>query len=926
MQFMTKINLITGSIGIFARLNRYFKYNFSLPSLPLPDKVINFAGSTTDKKRFFDFFVTINKAFSLIEMLMALLVASLLMAALAPVMTRKMNEHIQISGTGAAIIPTGGCIVTEGLQEDFCEIPENIYSISAIIASGGGGGGGAAKMALSAVKNNYAAISGTSGSTGHNSSTYNITSNMQNVIIQLVGGGGGAGGGWSNEGGYPANQNDCGNWGVYVGPEYSGSAQTSSAYHSICVSQRNPEVNGGGAAPKVNISGVGYYPAGTKCPDSVAAGALCCWVGQTATEYNSANGGYSGSSRTNCQWNAAHYICSNWKPVATSGASTGRLVTAAEINGWSAGIAAGKLNKYHSGYGDSANYPGLNLCCDGNYGEAKCSMSANCIFSSAANCHSHVIWGNSPSPNVAVSGHFSGGGIGASTSYNASYPFGVRCVLDKISGFTSYTGGGGGAGLYAKVKIPNEVIRKATQNGGTASLKLMAGGGGTGSKMTNYASSSTAVTAVSGAYSRAELRNENGQLVWAFQVPGGKAGTSAVKTGNGAAGAQINRASNSTADGCRYLNTYSINASARTERVISCNSIPDSGVLLDTQAGGGASGGTGAKGYFDGTETAAASAAAETTGANGTRGGGGGAGYCTIGPTRLTPKCAQGGHGGGGMAHFTYQLFTSGAGGGGGGAGAVVHIKNINNGIKPGVKITMRAGAGGTGGQPGSSGGNGAKGADGESSYISYSTNGTNEIKYEVSGGKGGGGAVAGKPDTNQNPKSGTAGAQSSLDKAKLNSLVGSANYKYYPLDLSKTTGKSPEYRSGSHLQAGGNGGINSKISPYTSLPCGGLSEISIDYYGAKDVNEDNLKCNQVESNNINPLTLSLNEIVKQFQPNMAAAMSENNADNYAGEILPGGTGGGGGAWSWLENENEKASAGANGMKGYAIIYWNVQE
>jgi len=37
-------------------------------------------------------------AFSLVEMLMALLVASLLLAALAPVMTRKINENIHVDG------------------------------------------------------------------------------------------------------------------------------------------------------------------------------------------------------------------------------------------------------------------------------------------------------------------------------------------------------------------------------------------------------------------------------------------------------------------------------------------------------------------------------------------------------------------------------------------------------------------------------------------------------------------------------------------------------------------------------------------------------------------------------------------------------------------------------------------------------------
>ena len=93
-------------------------------------------------------------AFSLVEMLMALLVASLLMAALAPVMTKKFNENVVVSGTGNSIIPSGGCVFTaaDGLQEEACTIPSNIHTINAIIASGGGGGGGAVQTAFSTTK------------------------------------------------------------------------------------------------------------------------------------------------------------------------------------------------------------------------------------------------------------------------------------------------------------------------------------------------------------------------------------------------------------------------------------------------------------------------------------------------------------------------------------------------------------------------------------------------------------------------------------------------------------------------------------------------------------------------------------------------------------------------------------------------------
>ena len=109
-------------------------------------------------------------AFSLVEMLMALLVASLLMAALAPVMTKKFNENVVVSGTGNSIIPSGGCVFTaaDGLQEEACTIPSNIHTINAIIASGGGGGGGAVQTAFSTTKSSSEVSCNNPGSANSN--------------------------------------------------------------------------------------------------------------------------------------------------------------------------------------------------------------------------------------------------------------------------------------------------------------------------------------------------------------------------------------------------------------------------------------------------------------------------------------------------------------------------------------------------------------------------------------------------------------------------------------------------------------------------------------------------------------------------------------------------------------------------------------
>ncbi len=85
------------------------------------------------------------RAFSLVEMLMALLVASLLLAALAPVMTKRMDEaKINISGVGAAQYDKDSIISiytgAEGEDKVF-NVPNDVNMIKATLIGGGGAGG-----------------------------------------------------------------------------------------------------------------------------------------------------------------------------------------------------------------------------------------------------------------------------------------------------------------------------------------------------------------------------------------------------------------------------------------------------------------------------------------------------------------------------------------------------------------------------------------------------------------------------------------------------------------------------------------------------------------------------------------------------------------------------------------------------------------
>ena len=84
-------------------------------------------------------------AFSLVEMLMALLVASLLMAALAPVMTKRMDEaKLNISGVGAAQYDKDALVSVftgeEGEDTSF-NLPDGVNMVKVIMVGGGGAGG-----------------------------------------------------------------------------------------------------------------------------------------------------------------------------------------------------------------------------------------------------------------------------------------------------------------------------------------------------------------------------------------------------------------------------------------------------------------------------------------------------------------------------------------------------------------------------------------------------------------------------------------------------------------------------------------------------------------------------------------------------------------------------------------------------------------
>ena len=400
-------------------------------------------------------FMSKQRGFSLVEMLMALLVASLLLAALAPVMTKKMDEAaINVSGVNNKKLAGTPCTQADLLAGE-CKVPPEAGHINVILVSGGGGGGGAVR----AVEGANIALN-TSGVNGTNAGTKRyvgaVLPGTKNLVFEIMsaGGGGGGGGGFSVAGA-PKKKSDCEPFGVFVSAAQNGTT------NGVCVSKYNPTRNGDTnlSAPSMAAGGITPVSTGVNC-----TGGSCCWEGQTANpceEPSSCSGltgctvkstfgqEYGGCRRSVCQWNAANSICSKWAPLATSAVNAqnganfkGRLPSQAELTKWASYVGNGgalqKLDKNSEDYKNG--WRGMQLCdrnagygtlqCYPDYGAGRCPGDAN------SNCYPYVVWSsklvgdsNAWSPELNGGRFFEYVGDAGHIKTNA---FTVRCVLDMV--------------------------------------------------------------------------------------------------------------------------------------------------------------------------------------------------------------------------------------------------------------------------------------------------------------------------------------------------------------------------------------------------------------------------------------------------------------------------------------------------------------
>ncbi len=275
-------------------------------------------------------------AFSLVEMLMALLVASLLMAALAPVMTRKTELA---SFEGDMNPPLNSMWVYTNPGNYGFEIPDNVNNIS-IQASGGGGGGAGASFKT--YKEGYTV-----------NKTFTVPKGVYEITFTLTGGGGAGGSG------YARNANDnCG-----LGKQIPHMADSGK---DLCAVKGGPTNTG-------NIYVTRAVNSGELCDST-----NCCWI-----NIPDCAGSNCAEPRTVCKYDAAVNWCAADNTTLNG---NGRLLSKTEMQ-----------RIVDDGRYVGAN--GLNLCglsddhsMENKYGIPSCGMVMSCFGSSNNHCYRAFHW------------------------------------------------------------------------------------------------------------------------------------------------------------------------------------------------------------------------------------------------------------------------------------------------------------------------------------------------------------------------------------------------------------------------------------------------------------------------------------------------------------------------------------------------------
>ncbi len=848
-------------------------------------------------------------AFSLVEMLMALLVASLLLAALAPVVTKKFNENVSIFGAGGGSGRAPAMfkcwdydspelqLADDGsgykvLPEDFPV--EDAWIANFIIASGGGGGAGAT---------NSATVSDSYTEPLDNKNGIKIEFNMDEFEIEtMTGGGGGAGGGAAEysrlicTGSPSLDKCEC------MGGVYDDA-------NKVCVSANQGTSDFNGA--KTKCTALNTSIGGTWTPPTYSQ--LGNWNKDNSAFYStlgitSGQSIWSNETGSYCAASTPYYTAyieacynSDRSMAFVVGCSSSCSDPLCDTYCKQRGYAYGMHAKGNYSCGKTSTSGGQVYC--QNYGYCKVSWSGSNCSSTATTYRFYTL--------SDTSWNASGDSSSSSSSSTSRQVYCVYNGTENINGekFYSLSGGGGSSSpsitddsfdINAKKRL-----KDAIKNNIGGYIILDVGNGGQGGNGAPF-KGGKASNGNDGEDSCIIIQDSVHHPKFKLCVKGGK--------GGGGADASIANAS-SNGYGRKGEKVSKENSCYTYDYTVSDNNRIDFNCTNDgKEAGnGGAStnnpttGGLGGASILNDSQVSNSGKDGVTPNSTSNPGAGGGTAVKSGSGSSATFGFGAGGDGAKGYIKLNFKRKFEAAGGGGGGAGYVAHIRNISVGKSATCKI--KVGFGGIGGNGAGSTTPAIKGGDGGDSSISCS-NAAN-VTYRIIGGKGGEVGTSASVGSGSTSVGGIGGEAGSYDDVGnlFTRLFSQGNFTGYKGLEGKQggSGEASNYKEGVR-SAGGRGGTSGTGE---KGKCGGLyNEANVCTSVTVDENNDISEPNQ---NALDGLGFGSGEINPPTKDSIVEATPK---------FGKAGAGGGGGAWYMGKDPGK----GGDGLGGYVCIYWDKLE
>ncbi len=838
-------------------------------------------------------------AFSLVEMLMALLVASLLLAALAPVMTKKFSENVSVFGAGG-----GGGRAPAGMKcwnweaKDLNEINQRVvkdfqldevWYANFILASGGGGGAGAT---VSSEENDTYDSNSSQG--------LEITVDMDEFDIDFMTGGGAGGSGgaaiYADGSCYGApSETKC----KCLGDEY-----TYDSTNKACVTNNLGNKNRANAistCSALNPSGKWSVPTTTQMGNWSLT--LLGNLGITTGNYVWASN--TGSEQGSCRSYTTYYRCYAACCYSSSSTNTSDCSCSSYGAGFGTSYATGSTSSeaiskctYGKGRAFSCTSTTVGATCNATAcytgGDSSTSVKGYLQCNTSASNSYQVC--NSYNYNTTYYFNYLNGTTWAnnySTSNSASYQ--TRCIYTDSATvsaiiFYSISGSGGGASPAIKKdsfdgSVKAELNQKIKENvGGKIVLEFGAGGsGGAGASDKNQ----KANEGKNGKPSCVVVKNASGTTVYKVCTPGGLKGTAADGSTGETGTPGIASADIPSEDSC-YTQTSD---DVSTRKYFSCSTTGDAGTNGNSVSANPTDGGLGGRSAMNPNTRASYSGVNGATLSSVTYpGAGGGAGRSMNNSGNLS--FGSGGNGADGYIKLSFKHKYDGAGGGGGSAGTVAIVNNIYVGKT--ATCTFNIGQGGSGG------GIGADGMDGGNTSVQCSNDST---VYEVYGGLKGNKGISAQ-SAGQISNGGLGGVNPKTPYVESIVKLVAKNDATVHIGLNGTNGGYNDQNNMNYINyiqgtksSGGRGGtsglgkkgkcgalLNDVVCSSSSDDTPTLSTISAESFTYKDI--------------VEPTAKSISQSVPSY-----------------GESS---SGGGGGAWY----QGVGSGTGGDGLGGFACVYW----